>query len=193
MLKFTLMILVGILFTSLTNKNKKRLTPPGTKYIKQLGYYVDKKELSIEDWREFYFYTKNKVGDSAAKLCLPDTAAITRYYGRSVYYSTNKKDENLPIVGVTISQIEQYCKFRSEAVRTGDKFKNTTVTYYPLDSAMFMFLSVSSTKKGIEKVSSKVAEAITYNGVYKVTENGVLTNYLDFKNHHGFRCIAKYE
>lgn len=188
-----LIILVGISLASLQNTPRKRHTPPGTKYIKQLGYYVDEKELSIEDWREFYFYTKNKVGDSAAKLCLPDTAAITRYYGRSVYYSTNKKDKNLPIVGVTISQIEQYCKFRSEAVRIGDKFKNTTVTYYPLDSDMFKFLGGSSNIKGIEKVSSKVAEIVSYNGVYKVTEKGGLTNYLDFKNLCGFRCIAKYE
>ncbi len=192
-MRYSLIIFVGILLTSLTNKSRNSRTPPGTKYIKMLGYYVDKKELSIEDWREFYWYTKNKEGDSAAKFCLPDTSAITRYYGRSVYNSINKKDVNLPIVGVSISQIEQYCKFRSEAVRIGDKFKNSTVTYYPLDSAMFNFLSSSNTKKGIKKISSKVAEIISYNGVYKVTERGVLVDYKDYKKGYGFRCIAKYE
>ena len=58
-----------------TNNN-----PPGTFYAKQLGYWVDSKEISVGDWQEFYDYIKNKFGVDSATVFLPDTGLIVSHF-----------------------------------------------------------------------------------------------------------------
>jgi hypothetical protein len=198
MLKYlltTLIILLGTFQFSLTNVSEKaRKAPPGTKYIKTLGYYVDKSEMTIFDWREFNWYTKNFKGDSMASLCFPDTHVIKAHYGRNIYESKDPNERNYPIVGVTPAQIQKYCEFRTEAVRQVKRFISTTVTYYPIDSTTYAYLNATNKIKGIKNISSNVSEIIFQNGKHKiiVSENNMM-NIEDHTTAYGFRCIAKYE
>jgi hypothetical protein len=197
MLKYSLTILIillGLSQFSLTNRSSKpRKIPPGTEFVKHLGYYVDKKVVSIIDWREFYWYTKHNFGDSSALFCLPDTNAIKVYYGRNIYYSENETDKKLPIVGVTPDQIEKYSEFRTEAVRQLKGFIGSNITYYPLDSTTYTYLKIADKRKNIINISSKVPEIIYYNKVQNISTNNEIQPYKSNSNPvFGFRCIAKF-
>ncbi|MCO6495885.1 MAG: hypothetical protein J5I91_09430 [Bacteroidetes bacterium] len=173
------------------NSNKNSKTPPGTHFIKEIGYYVDKNEITNFAWREFYWYTKNTQGDSMATLCLPDTNIIKSYYGKNTYNSLEEADKRLPIVGVTLEQINNYCKFRTEVVRQLKQYSGTNLSYYPIDSVTYVNSTLKNNK--ISKIASKVPEVIFYNNEYKVatTDNG-LQSYKNYNSVFGFRCIAKY-
>lgn len=197
MLKYSLTILIillGLSQFSLTNRSSKpRKNPPGTEFNSHLGYYVDKDVVSINDWREFYWYTKKHYGDSFALFCLPDTNIITIYYGKNVYYSKSEIDKKLPIVGITPDQIEKYSAFRTEAVRQVNGFINSNITYYPLDSATYKYLNEANKSKKIINISSKVPELIFYNKVQKISTNNEIQPYKSNSNIiFGFRCIAKF-
>jgi hypothetical protein len=191
----TLIILLVAFQFSLTSISKKpNKTPPGTQHVKPLGYYVDKDEMSIFGWREFYWYTKNLKGDSMASLCLPDTHAIKAHYGSNIYESRDPKEREFPIVGVTPAQIQKYCEFRTEAVRQVKRFISTTVTYYPVDSATYAYFKANNKTKGIKNISSNIPEIIFQNGKHKIVDKeNNLINIEDHTTVYGFRCIAKYE
>lgn len=195
MFKFILTILIILLGFSRINPStpnvKKEKTPFGTKYVKTLGYYVDKHAITMRSWREYYYDILNHKGDSAATLCLPDTNIISARYGSNVFKSNSHKDS--AVVGLSIAQIKKFCQWRTEIVKQTKKLAGTTVSYHLLDSAMYVHLVSIGKIKGISIPSPALPEIIQFGQVYKVLMNKENSfNYGDYKGAFGFRCIAKY-
>jgi hypothetical protein len=179
--KITLYLLIGQIAFSF----KSAFRPPGTFFVKELGYFVDQQVVEMVDWKECYFFVKNHFGEDSAKFFLPDTQVIIAHYGRNIYPSTNSKDENSPIVGVSFQQIEAYCKFRTTAVNMHPSLKNKKVVYKLLDIDTENFLKQRNLKK-IRELHQEITEVIKINGeipIYKLPKNQLIQAF-------GFRCIA---
>jgi hypothetical protein len=75
--------------------------------------WIDKHEITVLDYREFLFSIKK--GNYKSKLSLsnllPDTSGLT-----GLLCDSKSKRDNLPIVGISREQAEEYCHFRSWAI-----------------------------------------------------------------------------
>lgn len=163
-------------------------TPPGTRYEKTLGHYVDTDVLTMMDWQEFVHYTLQRQGEHAAAGCQPDTAVIKAHYGRNVYASRAAGDRKLPVVGVTPEQIADYCAFRTEAVRQVKGFVGSGVVYQPLDAASAKGLTRSKGIRGVAPVGTKLPEAIIDGEDRMIVQGGHAPDGV-----FGFRCLAMFE
>lgn len=189
----TLIILLGFFQYSFTKKLAlSEKIPPGTVYVKSLGYYIDKTCVSVIDWKEFYWYTKKFSGDSLATLLLPDSNITKLYYESNIFDLKTSKHEHKPIIGVTLQQIGKYINFRTNAVRNLKKFRGINVSYCALDSLSHDYL-----KKGkgfnfnLSKVSSKMQEIYINSGHIYIDGKVVSDSPIKSNIVYGFRCIAK--
>lgn len=192
-LLMTLIILLGFFHYSFTEKlTLSEKIPPGTVYVKSLGYYIDKTCVSVIDWKEFYWYTKKFSGDSLATLLLPDSNIIKLFYESDIFNLNTSIQEHKPIIGVTQQQIEKYINFRTNVVRNIKKFRGINVSYCALDSLSYDYLKKS---KGfnfnLSKESSKMQEIYINRGLLYI--DGKVVNNTPIKSNviFGFRCIAK--
>lgn len=186
---------------------KKRMTPPGTKFVKELGYYVDKQEMTVISWREFIGFTKKNEGAEIAQQYLPDTNVIIKHYGKNVYSNSRESHHNsLPIIGVTPEQIEKYCEFRTKAVnmKFGGNVKfsilDMATKEYLKDfvhqkenaSSTFLPVDKSTKSKGFYGLFDNAPEIILADNQYKIMYyRDSLIDYTAANLNFSFRCIAK--
>lgn len=116
-------LLVAFILITLSFSIKKKITPPGTVFVKE-NFYADKLEVSNFAWLEYEMDIKNKFGANSQeyKDVLPDTTVwrnkknynepYVQYYYRHVAY------RDYPVVGITYEQAINYCKWRTEKVKS---------------------------------------------------------------------------
>lgn len=189
----TLIILLGFFQFSFTYKlAQSEKIPPGTIYVKSLGYYIDKTCVYVIDWKEFYWHTKKYSGDSLASLLLPDSNIIKLYYKTNIFDLNTSKHDHKPIIGVTVQQIEKYVNFRTNAVRNLKKFKGVNVSYCTLDSLSYDYLKKSKRFNFNQSlVSSKIQEIYVDSGLMFIEGKVVTDKPIKSDFVYGFRCIAK--
>ena len=134
----TVLIILGFSLYSFISKKTNKNNPPGTQLFKGIGYYVDERAVTIGDWQEFYYYEKKYSSEDVALKLLPDTNLVKSFYNLKDFSNKMLLEKfDKPIVGVSVEQILEYCKFRSEAVNI--KYKEN-ITYLPLNIEVYDFL-----------------------------------------------------
>jgi len=199
---FAMTIILAIFQLSLnTTSSKKEKAPPGTVYIKETKHYVDKDVVTVSGWKEFYWHTKKEYGDSVAALYMPDSNSMISYYGKNIMaqysFKEAKEFNNLPIVGVSPTQIEQFCVFRSKMVSQLKEYEGLNITYHPIDSVISSRILRIAEISGLKNISSKIPELVNY---YDFSSKGEkwqvlvnkdsLINHSKFKEPYGFRCFT---
>jgi len=98
--------------------NAVQCQPSGTLKIGKDNFYFDRTEVTNIGWQEFLYYQKNKFGENSKEYTnnFPDTIIWAKAYKGERFFSNRNKYSKFPVVGVTKTQAENYCKFRSEAV-----------------------------------------------------------------------------
>jgi formylglycine-generating enzyme required for sulfatase activity len=116
-------LLIALTLVTLSFTLKKKITPPGTVYVKE-NFYADVAEVSNFAWLEYENDIKNKFGVNSQeyKEVLPDTTVwrskknynepYVQYYHRHIAY------RDYPVVGITQEQAINYCKWRTEKVKS---------------------------------------------------------------------------
>jgi len=96
--------------------------PPGTKKISD-NFYVDKKELSVIDYR-FYLHWLNVIlgeGSNEYRFALPDTSDMDNSLrklglGSARDYFASPKYDEYPMIGINYDQALAYMQWRSDRV-----------------------------------------------------------------------------
>ena len=104
----------------------QKFRPPGTIEVVD-NFFIDEKELTNLDWKEYVDYQKRKYGKDAQeyKSVLPDTTVwlvagfdnapfVNTYYSHPSY-------NNYPVVGISYNQAKVYCVWRTERVKENVK------------------------------------------------------------------------
>ncbi|MDR1878126.1 MAG: formylglycine-generating enzyme family protein [Bacteroidales bacterium] len=132
---------LGILLFSVVNTTGvfAQKPPYGIALDKTKTEFLDKTEISITDWRNYYWDMKYQYGDTSleAKQALPDMALFRQVYGFPFYTSLPFRDSIqsqmncLPMTCVSYEQILNYCQWRTEKVNELWKIqkKSSMVTY----------------------------------------------------------------
>ena len=125
---FLTLTLITVVFVFVSFKVKKSETPPGTLQI-STGFFVDKNEITVVDWREYMYWTKRVYGENSDeyKKIFPDTSVCTGAIPDN--YFTDAKYLNYPIIGISYEQAVDYCKWRSDRVNEGYWIKETGKSY----------------------------------------------------------------
>jgi hypothetical protein len=124
------LILIPVLVTLLLSFDAfSQKIPHMTQIDKQELRYMDNSYISILAWQEYMYYTKEKYGQGSKEYLsiIPNIEEFNKHYNgkysivkiKDTYTFNpekgfNKKRENFPIVGLSISQKEGYCKWRTE-------------------------------------------------------------------------------
>lgn len=184
------LIILGLFLSNFTFTHSRNRKPPGTTLVKEVGYWIDKEEIKIADWEEFYFYIKKAYGVDTANTILPDTNLIKKhFYLQSYSRLTLKEKYKLPIIGVTFSQIILYCKFRTEVVNY--KYKSN-FRYTPLKIEVFDYLNSKGKKvRNLKPIGSNVPEIVILSNDSVKIANQIQRNINNKDNLiFGFRCIV---
>jgi hypothetical protein len=174
-------LIIGSSFTILELKY-----PPGTKYIKQLGIYVDQSVISIADWKEFVAFVRVESGDSLADSYLPDSQVYIKFYGMNLYNKQNLG--SMPIVGLNFAQMEAYCAFRTKAVAMKYPNKKKRYVYSIFDNQTEIFLNETKSKK-VFQIHFSMTEVIKIEGetpIYRLPKDSMNMPFT-------FRCVARPE
>jgi formylglycine-generating enzyme required for sulfatase activity len=150
-----------IIFLLSFSSRKKEFVPPGTvKYNDTL--FADETEISNFAWREYELWMRTKYGKHSPQhlAAMPDTLVwVHKNIGyepfTSLYY-WHPAFKDYPVVGISYEQAIEYCKWRTEMVRTflAKKGKNTLTEFeYRLPS-------------------KKEWETLSYNGWVELSDNG---------------------
>jgi hypothetical protein len=101
-------LIIFLIFFCIKGKSDEFPPPPGTKAIEK-NLFIDKETITVADWKEFIYSQKFKnLSDSV--LCLNlDTALYFNIYNKAPI-------DDLPIIGKTIGEINEYCLWRSKMV-----------------------------------------------------------------------------
>ncbi len=184
------LIILGFFLSSFIFTHSRNRTPPGTTLVKEVGYWIDKEEIKIADWQEFYFYIKNAYGVDSASTIIPDTNLIKKHFYLQSYSGLTLKEKyKLPIVGVTLYQIMLYCKFRTEVVNY--KYKSN-FEYTPLKIEIFDYLNSKGKKvRNLNPIGSNVPEIVVISNDSIKIANQIHRNINNEDNlFFGFRCIV---
>ena len=127
------LILIPVLVTLLLSFDAfSQKIPHMTQIDKQELRYMDNSYISILAWQEYMYYTKEKYGQGSKEYLsiIPNIEEFNKHYNgkysivkiKDTYTFNpekgfNKKRENFPIVGLSISQKEGYCKWRTEVFK----------------------------------------------------------------------------
>jgi formylglycine-generating enzyme required for sulfatase activity len=158
-MKFIFLLLAIFLFSF--TSTKREFVPPGTaKYNDTL--FMDQTEVSNFAWREFEAWTATKFGRNSPEhlLVLPDTlvwrdkSAYNEPYVQ--YYYRHPAYQNYPVVGVSYEQVQSYCKWRTEMVKT----------------QLAMHKKYSSMDVEYRLPSKMEWEILSYNGRTELSNNG---------------------
>lgn len=121
---FLLLFFIPGFFTSTPNFPP----PPGTSPIAD-NMYLDKRPVTYLDYYEFIHHVKMNDPSKIDEL-VPEDTGIT--YQNEILWN-NRKFEDLPVVGLSLSQIQTYCKWRSEMVNINiedTKLRSTDDKYW---------------------------------------------------------------
>lgn len=114
---------VVLLTVSFKENSKKEFTPPGTVKISET-LFADETEISNFSWQEYELWTKSIYGTNSKEhlATLPDTLIwreMLSYNEPYVkYYYRHPAYKNYPVVGISYEQAKNYCKWRTERVKT---------------------------------------------------------------------------
>lgn len=131
---FTLIVHIGYGQSVEIDTSLFRLfTPPNTVHLYR-NSYIDETEISNSHWLEYLYHValdSGGVESQAYKNAIPDTICYADDIKNQVgifYTSTNPTEyfssefyRDYPVVGVTFSQVVQYCKWRSAIVNNAIK------------------------------------------------------------------------
>jgi formylglycine-generating enzyme required for sulfatase activity len=97
----------------------QKLTPPGTVWLRD-NLFIDETEITNFSYQEFLFWLKQRK-DARYYLMLPDTNCWTRSDIGSAdkliaAYFTLKYYYDYPVVGVSMAQAEEFCRWRTDMV-----------------------------------------------------------------------------
>lgn len=95
-------------------------------------FFMQKTEVSNADWQFFLSQIKKEKGEDAIKDLLPDSSLWLNLYGFEAYeerYHTHPAFRDYPVVNITYTQAEAYCKFVEEYFNTlpDKKYKSVEV------------------------------------------------------------------
>lgn len=173
--------------------------PPGTVKIES-NLFMDKGAVTYMDYYEFINFGSFSKSNKYSGVIPVDT---TITYKNEILWK-NPKFHNFPILGLSLEQMENYCKWRSEAVNlmihdsdlrcSNNKYWNKFDKVDP-DKKYHVVYSVSSTFK-IENYCSKISnqdfDEILIDGVcYAKRQRKVKS--LNRSDFFAFRCIAEYK
>lgn len=111
-----LIIVISILTAFIWTANEP--IPPGTIKLKG-NFYIDKTEVTNVEYREYLFWLRKTYNGNPEeyKRALPDTTvwadinkAFVELYFRHPQYG------NYPVVGLSLEQAKEYCKWKSDRV-----------------------------------------------------------------------------
>ncbi|GEM_PF-3404109 len=114
------MCVTGALAQRLTVKNyQQKVLPPSLTQISK-DVYCDKSPIAIIDWLEYLYWLEKVYGkDSEAyKAALPDEQVIRQQLPDSIAknYMRDVAYRHLPVLGVSSSQAQAYCQWRTNRV-----------------------------------------------------------------------------
>lgn len=167
--------------------------------------YMDNAEVSIDAWREYQYYTKNKYGENSKEFAstIFDTVIFKKHYNKcfsysptSIHISINKESSkkpscDYPMIGISYDQCLDYCKWRTEVYNY--KVKGVKKITFSLPSEFDYANAVSNAKITDNPPLSKLINK-KRGQIYGLTDN-VKEYVLDNKinpngNPIGFRCVA---
>jgi hypothetical protein len=112
-------LFLGILLFGVVNTAElfAQKPPYGLALDKSKKEFLDRTEINILFWIDYYRDIKNKYGDTSleAKQVLPDTALFRQVYGFS-FYSIHPAFYNSPMTCISYEQALNYCQWRTEKV-----------------------------------------------------------------------------
>ncbi|MFN3951544.1 MAG: hypothetical protein ACK4KT_03960 [Thermaurantimonas sp.] len=87
--------------------------------------YLDFRPISNLDWREYMYDIKNHYGEHSPEYqaTWPDTLAWRTHYPEESFEHSILIHANSPVVGITHSQADDYCKWRTRVVNQKFKLK----------------------------------------------------------------------
>lgn len=171
--------------------------PPGTSRIAD-NMYLDKKPVTYLDYYEFIHHVKMNDPSMIAELA-PEDTGIT--YQNEILWN-NRKFEDLPVVGLSLSQVQSYCKWRSEMVNKniGDaKLRCTDDKYWKkfdkLDpgkkyTVVYSLPSDYDVKKYHKQFKDQQLNELLSDGLMEVDSKSK-SDY-NKKNLYTFRCMAEF-
>ena len=101
--------------------NKNYIIPPGTIQVNP-NLFLDQTEVSNFSYLEFYWYTQRLYGDSSEELktIVPDEYVWIdlgeKYYPLVDWYFRHPAYREHPLVGISKTQAEKFCKWRTDRV-----------------------------------------------------------------------------
>lgn len=117
-----LAFLASQIISTISPSSSNTFRPPGTVEIVD-NFFYDATELRNADWKEYLEDLKENYGDSSVIYlsALPDTK-VWRKPGLNMEplennYFSHPSYANYPVVGVTHKQAEDYCVWRTQAVK----------------------------------------------------------------------------
>lgn len=176
------------------------INPPGTKRVKidKSTIYIDKREITYQDWREYIFSLESDYGRNSdeVKDALPQDFTLEN----SIKDLFQKETADKPVTGITFEQAIKYCEWRTNVVnvineetgRPNVKYTLPTEEHYTKLIKVFGSYEILSEKNRTERLSG------LQSGVYELTaDSSVLRNNGTFSreenipsNKIGFRCVA---
>ena len=138
---------------SFTINSKKSFTPPGTVQINDT-LFADNCEMTNFSWLEYEWSIERKYGKNSKEhlAVLPDTTVwrekLTYNEPYVQYYYRHPAYRNFPVVGISYEQAVDYCKWRTNEVKTNlsskKNFKNQNFEYRLPSKAEWEFLAGTS-------------------------------------------------
>jgi hypothetical protein len=181
-------LLLTLLLCSFTGKDYT--PPPGTKSLGG-NLYLDKKAITNRNWKEFlHSNMSDSIKIRISKL--PDTTVT--YKGKNYFNSPEFAD--FPVVGVSMKQIDAYCRWRSYVVNYyiyDERFRANkgSKEYAEVFNRNMMVIYAAAEKDLLEKEPEKTL------GLPQLSADGTILSgskkASDFnKPVFAFRCMATY-
>jgi formylglycine-generating enzyme required for sulfatase activity len=124
--------------------------PPGT--IKVKNYYVDKTEISVEDWKVYVYFKSKELSSKQVLSILPII---------SPQWYNNPGNNNLPIIQITYEQAMAYCQWRSKVVSEGQNREIVFRLPTPSEWEEIAQALLEKEQKKVDKSFSKLRKKIS--------------------------------
>jgi formylglycine-generating enzyme required for sulfatase activity len=207
-------LLFGFIF--LLNGSFAQKVPHGIALDKTKTVFLDKTEIAIADWKNYYFDMQHTYGKNSAEAnnALPDTALFRQVYGFSFFPIAGSSKEAVeqirdmqqtrPMVCVSYQQVLDYCQWRADKVNELWRGLNKPYTVaYSLpskedyDKAMQHAivsqnepLSPTTAKNKFTGLTDNVAEYTQDKDVYIASGTSAIETVNNVSLPAGFRCKA---
>jgi hypothetical protein len=195
-----LLVLSAFLFAGLTIHTTP---PPNMKKISDSDKFLDLEAISLFEYSVVMLYAAKKDGEKVARELAPDTSILEKQYGHPSKW--DQEMSKMPVIGLTLQQIERYCDYRRMAVL---EFNGMDVHFevplvedlQPLQPKSpgtikpITAVHKASKTNGFKGLFSNVPElCIGQETIYGAYPDGSLRPVpVDSTTWVGFRCIATY-